>query len=771
MNILCTVVAESHLPKQELSALPQKVVELRAGLKHLNKVDRLGAELSIFLNTTYYVFCLNYFHLFRRAYRNGINGPEWTGLKSLENDKKQYLRKTFEAQEPGFGRGFLINAAPAAALLLVTLFSLKTGLLIVLTLFIAWSLYGIFRAAAPPSLRKRIDESKLGEYAHTPLASTTSTALKHLRPFFNIGIFLSVYGGVVMMLFHWLARLTGWHERLQNYREDKPGSLVLAQNLPALTEREENFFDSPVFGLTILTVLVSGIPSYLTYLLYLKSGVDAFFGYPSLDPQFKQIMFILLYFGTVGCALSVLFFKGWFTFPLNFLSSEYDIVLHDKKISKEPAKGWFGDLMCWGFDPVYFTRDMEWQDITKIDYGPGVSFRLYPLPTTHLSAQSSLYKLLNKLAALCDSFGAARVKDHTLTITSHSGPTLSIRLFELTENQKVELFKFVCKHAPHAEITARAQEALVGSHLLKDPRHTELWFDMLTEHTRVVQAGGCESAESAASIGAGSTLRGNSLTVERLLGGGGQATVYLARNENGENVVLKEFVLTAGEGVEALVESAAEFEAESTILSRLDHEQIVKLKDLFIENNRAYLVIEYIQGQSLRSLVGEDGALPEDKVRELASQMCDILSYMESQTPPVVHRDFTPDNLILQSDGRLKIIDFSISQLFQAATTAECAGKHAYTPPEQYRGQATPQSDIYAMGATLFFLLTGQDPEPISSSHPAAINAAISSGLDAIVAKATAINLSHRYESAAWVKLDVEYKSEEQENRAETPCT
>ncbi len=771
MNRLRLTYAESHLPMQELSGLPQKVLELRAGLTHLNKVDKLGAELSIVLNTTYYVLCLLFFHLFRGFYRNGTDGPEWSGLKNLENDKEQYLRKTFEAQEPGFGKSFLLNSAPVAGLLLVTLVSLKAGLVIVLTIFIAWSLYGPFRAIAPAALRKRIDESKLAGYAHTPLAESTSTALKHLRPFFNIGIFLSVYGGVVMMLFHWLARLTGLHERLQNYREEKPGSLVLAQNLPAISEREENFFDSPVFGLTILTVLMSGIPSYLTYLLYLKSGVDAFFGYPSLDPQFKEIMFILLYFGTVGCALSVLFFKGWFTFPLNFLSSEYDVVLDDKKISKEPAKGWFGDLMCWGFDPVYFTRELAWQDITKIDYGPGVSFRLYPLPTTHLSAQSNLYKLLNKLAALCDSFGATRVKDHTLTITSLRGPTLSIRLFELNENQKVELFKFVCKHAPHAEITARAQEALVGSNLLKDPRHTELWFDMLTEYTRVVQAGGCESAESAASIGTGSTLKGNSLTVERLLGGGGQATVYLARNESGEKVVLKEFVLTAGEGVEALVESAADFEAESTILSRLDHEQIVKLKDLFIENNRAYLVIEYIQGRSLRSLVGEDGALPEDKVRELALQMCDILTYMESQTPPVVHRDFTPDNLILQSDGRLKLIDFSISQLFQAATTAECAGKHAYTPPEQYRGQASPQSDIYAMGATLFFLLTGRDPEPISSSHPAALNAAISSGLDAIVAKATAINLSHRYESAAWLKMDVEYKSEEQENRAEPPCT
>lgn len=277
MNIVCSVNAESHLPMQELSALPQKVVAIRAGLNHLNKLDKLGAELSILLNTVGYVLCLLYFHLFRRAYRNGLNGVEWTGLKNLENDKKQYLKKTFEAQEPGFGKRFLLNSAPAAGLLLVTLVSLKAGLVIVLTIFIAWSLHGLFRAIAPAALRKRLDESKLAGYAHTPLAESTSTALKHLRPFFNIGIFLSVYGGVVMMLFHWLARLTGLHERLQNYREEKPGSLVLAQNLPAITEREENFFDSPVFGLTILTVLMSGIPSYLTYLLYLKSGVDALF--------------------------------------------------------------------------------------------------------------------------------------------------------------------------------------------------------------------------------------------------------------------------------------------------------------------------------------------------------------------------------------------------------------------------------------------------------------------------------------------------------------
>jgi serine/threonine protein kinase len=97
--------------------------------------------------------------------------------------------------------------------------------------------------------------------------------------------------------------------------------------------------------------------------------------------------------------------------------------------------------------------------------------------------------------------------------------------------------------------------------------------------------------------------------------------------------------------------------------------------------------------------------------------MCDILKYLHSQEPPVVHRDFTPDNIILQPDGRLKLIDFSVAQHKKDPNSSDCGGKHSYTPPEQFRGAASPQSDRYALGATLYFLATGIYPVPISTSH------------------------------------------------------
>jgi serine/threonine protein kinase len=155
-------------------------------------------------------------------------------------------------------------------------------------------------------------------------------------------------------------------------------------------------------------------------------------------------------------------------------------------------------------------------------------------------------------------------------------------------------------------------------------------------------------------------------------------------------------------------------------------------------------------------IIREEGALGESQVLSLAKQMVAILSYLENLNPKVVHRDFTPDNLILQPDGRLKLIDFSISHLYQAGGSADCAGKHSYTPPEQYRGEATPQSDIYAFGATLAFLLTGKDPQPIATSHPKVTVPEISQQMDNLVSRATAIALVERYESCKWIELDLE---------------
>jgi len=122
----------------------------------------------------------------------------------------------------------------------------------------------------------------------------------------------------------------------------------------------------------------------------------------------------------------------------------------------------------------------------------------------------------------------------------------------------------------------------------------------------------------------------------------------------------------------------------------------------------------------------------------------------------VVHRDFTPDNLMLGHGDILKLIDFNVAQHLESMSTHAVVGKHSYIPPEQFQGETTQQSDIYAMGATLFFLLTGKDPEPISVSRLKEARMDVSDELDAIVAKATATDTAYRYVSCEEIKRELE---------------
>jgi tRNA A-37 threonylcarbamoyl transferase component Bud32 len=208
--------------------------------------------------------------------------------------------------------------------------------------------------------------------------------------------------------------------------------------------------------------------------------------------------------------------------------------------------------------------------------------------------------------------------------------------------------------------------------------------------------------------------------IERLQGGG-QAAVYLANDTadgEGKQVVLKEFVLPAKGGIEIRRRALENVEHEAKILKKLEAPNIVKLLDCFATAQRAYLVLEHIKGASLRAIVKREGPLTVEEVSILADRMCDILNYLHSQTPPVVHRDFTPDNLMFSGEGQLYLIDFNVAETLESNLTRTMVGKHSYVPPEQFRGKATTQSDIYSMGATLYFLLTGRDPQPISVSNP-----------------------------------------------------
>jgi serine/threonine protein kinase len=136
---------------------------------------------------------------------------------------------------------------------------------------------------------------------------------------------------------------------------------------------------------------------------------------------------------------------------------------------------------------------------------------------------------------------------------------------------------------------------------------------------------------------------------------------------------------------------------------------------------------------------------------DTATQILEILCYMHEQNPPVIHRDLTPDNVMLDQNGRVKLIDFSVAQEASSGVTGSVVGKPNYISPEQFRGKPTVQSDLYSLGATMYFLLLGHDPSPISVLHPKTENDQITSEVDAIIARCTQPELVKRFESAAKV--------------------
>lgn len=328
--------------------------------------------------------------------------------------------------------------------------------------------------------------------------------------------------------------------------------------------------------------------------------------------------------------------------------------------------------------------------------------------------------------------------DQILRFSFGQNQSLCLRLGCIPSvEERAKVLEAVDAWSPDLNRDAAAVQALA---LPPDYSYTELWLQALS---------GPPKRERLTPLEHGAHLRNNRFQVDKQLGVGGQGTAYLAYDrELAQQVVLKEFILPVFVDVNVRRQSLERFEKEARILRQLDHNQIVKLIDFFVEDHRGYLVLEHIDGNSLREIVLAAGALPESEVRQLAQQMCKMQSYLHSLTPPVVHRDFTPDNLILAKDGTLKLVDFNVAQQKESTSTGTVVGKHAYLPPEQFRGQPTTQSDIYSLGASLFFILTAEEPEPINQQHLRRVKPELSATMDRIVAKATAIELQDRYSTA-----------------------
>ncbi len=170
--------------------------------------------------------------------------------------------------------------------------------------------------------------------------------------------------------------------------------------------------------------------------------------------------------------------------------------------------------------------------------------------------------------------------------------------------------------------------------------------------------------------------------------------------------------------------------------------------DVFAEDSRHYILLEYVHGQDLRQLVKQHGPQNQDKVLAWAIDLARILVYLHGQKYPIIHRDLTPDNIVLRNDGTIVLIDFGAANEFIGTATGTLIGKQAYIAPEQLRGKALPQSDFYALAGTLYFLLTGKDPVPLSVSKPSKQNIEIDQRFDDLVAKLSAFEVEDRLQKA-----------------------
>ena len=211
----------------------------------------------------------------------------------------------------------------------------------------------------------------------------------------------------------------------------------------------------------------------------------------------------------------------------------------------------------------------------------------------------------------------------------------------------------------------------------------------------------------------------NGYSLDEVLGGGANNTTYRGRNSQGEEVCIKTFSLLAANSWKA----KELLEREKAILEQLDHPAIPKFKDYFTagEGPREihYLVMEYVQGQNLARLVEGNKLFTVDEAAKIGQEVLEILGYLHSYTPPVIHRDIKPANLILTSEQRIKLVDFGSAQLEFAKMLggSTMAGTPGYAPLEAMISQAVPQSDIYALGATLLHLLTRRDPHDFLDSQ------------------------------------------------------
>ncbi len=267
------------------------------------------------------------------------------------------------------------------------------------------------------------------------------------------------------------------------------------------------------------------------------------------------------------------------------------------------------------------------------------------------------------------------------------------------------------------------------------------------------------------------------------IGRGGMSIVYLARdNRLNKQWAVKEMKNDGTKSTKTLLKG---LEREANILKDVDHPVLPRIVDIINNKGTIYVVMDFIEGTNLADVLKQEGAQPQEDVIEWGRQLASALDYLHSMNPPIIYRDMKPSNVMLKPEGGVKLIDFGTAKEFKAENIADTTalGTRGYAAPEQFgddkgRGlyKTDARTDIYNLGATLYHMVTGKNPndppyemKPIREWDPS-----LSTGLEKIILKCTQPSPADRYQSCSellyaldhYTELDESYKKENKKKLA-----
>ncbi len=515
-----------------------------------------------------------------------------------------------------------------------------------------------------------------------------------------------------------------------------PASLQLKQE--AIPDRflQVTQRDGTIFLVVTALIALSGLPALFVAQLWSNLGIQSILHFPTVT--FWSV-FKIMYCAGIACVLPMLAILLSFK-VLSLNLSRLTAILS----VTESGIGWTSANFLTRLTLKWLRQapaPVKWKDVIAVTLGETASTLAgeYKIEVSRESYKGE-FDYSNKPVGRANIINfVGKGADGKLK------PLLTVSLNALSKESKRDLALAIEKYARHAVITRKALEEFIGAEVeeSRSLSYTAIWLNVLNSTESRIR---CED------LAPGDQLRNSDFTIVKRLARGGHANLYLAEMATGRFVVLKEFITTTVDARSAMV-GLEEFETESSMLERISHSNICGLVEVFSEDSRVYIALDYVEARSLRDVVEDEGPLDPDRVLEIGRQTAHALSYLHSLSPPIIHRDVSPDNILLCDDGTVKVIDFSVAANGVSEKISGVVGKPSFVSPDQFRGRVRLNNDVYGFGATLYYALVGKDPEPITQLSAAPAVTSDGSDLSKLVYDCTAIDRAKQaFESMEQVK-------------------